>query len=183
MPPRRTGSGLEGSIFSMICFPPFCEAPSEAQMMVNRLPRCDRWMQVLVSTSRSNGISGMRMMSAPDATPACSASHPAFLPMTSTTITRWCEAAVVCTRSSASVATATADWKPKVISDPHRSLSMVLGTPMQFTPRSVNGFAADMVPSPPITISAWSPWSCMWVMQTSVRSLNFIEPSGFFPTG
>jgi hypothetical protein len=60
---------------------------------------------------------------------------------------------------------------------------MVLGTPMQLMPRSVNGFAADIVPSPPMTMSASRPWSSMWVMQTSVRSLNFIEPSGFLATG
>jgi hypothetical protein len=159
MPPRRTGSGLEGSIFSMICLPPLGFAPSEAQMMVKRLPRWERWMQVLVRMSRSNGISGMRMMSEPEATPAWRASQPAFRPMTSTTMTRWCEAAVVWTRSRASVATATADWKPKVMSEPQRSLSIVLGTPMQLMPRSANGFAADIVPSPPTTMSASRPWS------------------------
>jgi hypothetical protein len=55
-------------------------------------------------TSMSNSISGMRMMSEPLATPACRAIQPALRPMTSTTITRWWLAAVVWTRSIASVA-------------------------------------------------------------------------------
>ena len=49
--------------------------------------------------------------------------------MTSTTITRWCDSAVVFSRSIASVATPTAVSKPKVRSVAEMSLSMVLGTP------------------------------------------------------
>src|SRR3954463_14657466 len=49
--------------------------------------------------------------------------------MTSTTITRLCDSAVVCRRSIASVAICTAVWKPNVKSVPARSLSIVFGTP------------------------------------------------------
>ena len=40
--------------------------------------------------------------------------QPAWRPMTSTTITRLCDSAVVCRRSIASVAICTAVWKPNV---------------------------------------------------------------------
>ena len=49
--------------------------------------------------------------------------------MTSTTITRSCDSAVVWRRSIASVAIWTAVQKPKVKSVPERSLSIVFGTP------------------------------------------------------
>ena len=54
--------------------------------------------------------------------------------MTSSTITRLWLAAVVCRRSSASVAQATAESKPKVITVASRSLSMVFGTPTTGNP-------------------------------------------------
>jgi len=47
----------------------------------------------------------------------------------------------------------TAVRKPKVISVPTMSLSIVLGTPMMFTPASTSGAALAMVPSPPITMT------------------------------
>ena len=81
-----------------------------------------------------NGISGMRMMWAPLATPAYSAIQPASRPITSTTNTRLCEAAVVNRRSIDSVAISTAVLKPNVTSVRSRSLSMVLGTPMTRRP-------------------------------------------------
>src|SRR5438105_894558 len=56
--------------------------------------------------------------------------------MTSTTITRLCDSAVVWRRSIASVAICTAVWKPNVKSVPPRSLSIVLGTPTTGTPSS-----------------------------------------------
>ena len=139
-------------------------------MMVNP---CLRWARVSTqwqTSSISKGISGRRMTSDPEATPEWRASQPAFRPMTSTTMARWWLAAVVWTLSSASVALATAVMKPKVRSEPQRSLSMVLGTPMQLMPRSAKGLAADMVPSPPMTTRASMPCSSMVVMQTSVMS-------------
>ena len=69
------------------------------------------------------------MTAAPPAMPDQVAMWPAWRPMTSTTITRWWDSAVVCSRSMASTAICTAVSKPKVSSVPERSLSMVLGTP------------------------------------------------------
>ena len=66
-------------------------------------------------------------MLAPPAMPACRAIQPACRPITSTTSTRWCDSAVVCRRSIASVAMLTAVSKPKVKSVPDRSLSIVFG--------------------------------------------------------
>ena len=71
----------------------------------------------------------MRITAAPPAMPDQVAMWPAWRPMTSTTITRWWDSAVVCSRSMASTAICTAVSKPKVSSVPERSLSMVLGTP------------------------------------------------------
>ena len=73
------------------------------------------------------GSRGSATTSAPPAMPALSVSQPTLCPMTSTMNTRPCEAAVVWMRSMASVATSTALRKPKVMSVPQRSLSIVLG--------------------------------------------------------
>ena len=89
--------------------------------------------------------------------PACRAIQPACRPITSTTSTRWCDSAVVCSRSIASVAMFTAVSKPKVKSVPDRSLSIVLGTPTTFTPRSASLVATPRVSSPPIATSASTP--------------------------
>ena len=66
------------------------------------------------TSSRSKGTSGMRMTLAPPAMPECSAIQPACRPMTSQMRMRWCDSAVVCSRSIASVAMLTAVSKPKV---------------------------------------------------------------------
>ena len=84
--------------------------------------------------STSNGISGIRITSAPPATPEWSAIQPVYRPMTSTTMTRLWASAVVCRRSRASVAVETAVSKPKVITVAGMSLSMVLGTPTTGSP-------------------------------------------------
>ena len=94
---------------------------------------------------------------APPAMPDSSAIQPACRPMTSTTITRWCDSAVVFSRSMASVATPTAVSKPKVRSVAEMSLSMVLGTPTTGIPASDSMRAAVSVPSPPIGMSASMP--------------------------
>ena len=54
------------------------------------------------------------MTLAPPASPECRAIQPACRPITSTTSTRMCDSAVVCSRSMASVAMLTAVSKPKV---------------------------------------------------------------------
>ncbi len=82
----------------------------------------------------SNGISGIRITSAPPATPECNAIQPAVRPITSTTRIRLWLSAVVCSRSIASVAMCSAVSNPNVTSVPPRSLSIVFGTPITFTP-------------------------------------------------
>ncbi len=74
--------------------------------------------------------------------------------MTSHTMTRWWDSAVVPSRSIASVAVWTAVWNPKVTSVPDRSLSMVLGTPTAGTPIEERRLATPRVSSPPITTRA-----------------------------
>src|SRR3954470_1136889 len=101
----------------------------------------------------SKGRSGIRITSAPPASPACSAIQPAWRPITSTTITRLCDSAVVCSLSIASHATCSAVSKPKVMSVPPRSLSIVFGTPTSGSPCSeCSRDAAPSVSSPPMTI-------------------------------
>ena len=56
----------------------------------------------------------MRITSAPPAMPLCTAIQPAWRPITSTTMTRLCDSAVVWSRSIASVAIETAVSKPNV---------------------------------------------------------------------
>ncbi len=86
--------------------------------------------------------------------PASAAIQPAWRPITSHTITRWWDSAVVASRSIASVAVCTAVWKPKVTSVPDRSLSIVLGTPTARTPIGPSRLATPKVSSPPMTTSA-----------------------------
>ena len=57
-------------------------------MSVLRSPRLSRSWTTPASVFMLNGISGIRMMSLPEAIPECSAIHPALRPITSTTITR-----------------------------------------------------------------------------------------------
>ena len=71
----------------------------------------------------------MSIIVAPPAMPAHVAMWPAWRPITSTTMTRSCDSAVVCRRSIASIAICTAVSNPKVSSVPDRSLSIVFGTP------------------------------------------------------
>ena len=85
----------------------------------------------------SNGRSGIRITSAPPASPDHSAIQPAWRPITSTIRLRWCDSAVVCSRSIASVATCTAVSKPNVMSVAPMSLSIVFGTPSTGSPRVV----------------------------------------------
>ena len=77
--------------------------------------------------------------------------------MTSSTITRSWLSAVVCSRSSASVAQATAESNPKVITVPSRSLSMVLGTPTSGTPPSKSCWPMLSEPSPPMATRPRTP--------------------------
>ena len=86
------------------------------------------------TSSMSKRISGTRHIVAPPAMAAQVAMWPAWRPMTSTTMARSWDSAVVCRRSMASTHTCTAVSKPKVSSVADRSLSMVFGTPTTATP-------------------------------------------------
>ena len=86
------------------------------------------------TASTDGGCSGMRIACAPPASPDSRAIQPAWRPITSTTITRSCDSAVVWRRSIASVAICTAVQKPNVKSVPERSLSIVFGTPDDVQP-------------------------------------------------
>ena len=131
-------------------------APSETTM-IGAYCVSNRFLTCSQTASMSNGCSGISTVLAPPAMPACSAIQPACRPITSTTSTRWCDSAVVCRRSIASVAMLTAVSKPKVKSVPDRSLSMVFGTPTTFTPRSASLVATPRVSSPPIATRASTP--------------------------
>ena len=105
-------------------------------MTANFLPRAKRSSTIFTRSSTWKGRSGRQMPCAPPAMPDSSAIQPACRPMTSTTMTRWCDSAVVLRRSMASVATPTAVSKPKVRSVEEMSLSMVFGTPTTGIPAS-----------------------------------------------
>ena len=53
---------------------------------------------------------------------------------------------------------------------------MVLGTPMQLTPRRAKPDAIDMEPSPPITTIASSPFRAMFSRHWPVTSRNSVTP-------
>ena len=111
------------------------------------------------TSSMSKGSSGIRISVAPPAMPAQVAMWPAWRPMTSTTITRSCDSAVVCRRSMASTQICTAVSKPKVTSVADRSLSIVLGTPTTATPSPCSRLATPSVSSPPMATRASMPCS------------------------
>lgn len=111
--------------------------------------------------------------------PPSRAIHPAWRPITSTTIMRWCALAVVSRRSRDSDTIATALLKPKVTSVAPRSLSMVFGTPTTGRPISARRRAVDWEPSPPTTIRASSPRR-LTVAFVFSRTAGSISP--FWPT-
>src|SRR3954447_7348698 len=167
-PPRRSWPN------SSVCVPTdsvafFSTAPSATTTIEkNRPPRLWRWRIVVQTSSRSTARSGMRITSAPPAMPLCSAIHPAWRPITSSTSTRLWLSAVVWRRSRASVATCTAVSKPNVISVPPRSLSIVLGTPTTGRPCSpCRRLATPRVSSPPMAISPSTPRRSKFARMTS----------------
>ncbi len=114
-------------------------------------------MSVLQTSAMSKGFSGIRTTWAPDAIPAYAATHPASLPMTSTTMTLSWDIPVVLTLSMHSIATFTAESNPKVKSVLERSLSIVLGTPTTLIPICESLWATPRVSFPPIATRASSP--------------------------
>ena len=91
-------------------------------------------------------------------------------------MTRWWLIAVVWSRSTASVATARAESKPKVTSVAPRSLSIVLGTPIIRIPRPERSRAIERLPSPPTTIRTWRPWRWAFLIAWSERSRKTFSP-------
>ena len=96
--------------------------------------------------------------------------------MTSITITLLWELAVECNRSIASVAILTAESKPKEISVPQISLSMVLGTETIFTPMAANLAAVFCVPFPPIQTTQSNPISRIFWRISAGLSTSEITP-------
>ena len=103
---------------------------------------------------------------------------PACRPITSSTSTRSWLSAVVCSLSIASIAVFTAVSKPKVVTVPLTSLSIVLGTPTIFIPFSHNCCAIAREPSPPIAIMAPMPSLAALAISSSLRSISTKLPSG-----
>ncbi len=138
--------------------------------MLNRFPKRVRLRTKAITSFMSYGISGISITSPPPAIPDSNASHPALRPITSTSITRWCDWAVVCSWSMARLAVFRAESNPKVMSVSIMSLSMVLGTPTILAPFLASPPAMDMVPSPPTQISASNAKSSYNSMQLSDTS-------------
>ncbi len=134
-PPRPSRAGRARSRRPRRSRPPRRAPPPRSR------PRCRspaararRSSSARTTASTEVGCSGIRIAWAPPASPDSSAIQPACRPITSTTITRSCDSAVVCRRSIASVAICTAVQKPNVKSVPERSLSIVFGTPDHLQP-------------------------------------------------
>src|SRR5438552_3862102 len=151
IPPRRNSPSF---VSRLTCCPSFGRAPSATTTSELKSPAISRARMASATLSKSNGISGIRITSAPPAIPPCSAIQPACRPITSTTMARLWLVAVVWRRSSASITAATAESKPKVMAVASRSLSIVFGTPTQLIPASCNCKAVVIEPSPPTMMSA-----------------------------
>src|SRR5437764_2858269 len=93
---------------------PSSSYPSETTTIEKSLPRSCRRRMSSHASSIEIGCSGIRITSAPPAIPLTTAIQPVCRPITSTTMTRLCDSAVVCRRSIASVAMKTAVSNPKV---------------------------------------------------------------------
>src|SRR6185312_11476076 len=154
-PNRRDSPGSDSPI--SVTVPPLGNAPSATTTIEKCRPAASRAMILSQTFRMSYGISGMRITSAVPATPACRAMNPASRPITSITITRSCDSAVVCSLSIASSAVLTAVSNPKVVIVPLTSLSIVFGTPTIFIPLSQSSLAMVSDPSPPIETSASMP--------------------------
>jgi hypothetical protein len=112
------------------------------------------------------------MTSAVAASPEWSAMKPAERPITSITMTRSWLSAVVCSLSIASIAVFTAVSKPKVVTVPLTSLSIVFGTPTMHIPLSTSRCAMSSEPSPPIVMIASMPCRRALSISSSERSIS-----------
>ena len=128
--PRLSSSRRTSSL--VIFLPVTSCAPSAMMMMLLRLPiSLPRRMTLDICSGHSTdaGHSGMKTQSAPVAVAPLSASQPQLRPMTSTTKSRWCEAAVDDSVSTACTIRCSALSQPIVMSVPAMSLSMLPTNP------------------------------------------------------
>ena len=178
IPPSLTLSNPFPSfkVFFTIISPSFGFAPSDTTTILNFLP-CF-FLSFIFSTTLfiSYGISGINATSAPPAIADSSAIHPAYLPITSNTIILWCDSAVECNLSKASVATDTAVLYPNVISQCATSLSIVFGTPITFNPFIEKSLADFCVPSPPNVKIQSNPAFFTFSIHSSETSLYTVSP-------
>ena len=116
------------------CASSMFRAPSATATMLKSVPLRTRSRIAAAIAVTEYGISGIRITSAPPASPAPSVSQPARWPIISATMIRWWLWAVLWSRSMASVAISSAVANPKVASVPATSLSIVLGSVMTLSP-------------------------------------------------
>ena len=177
--PRTDGAGLEAGPLLDLALEPLADAAEADVAELVRLalgdlhralrghralgddddreepPRAWRRRISRQTSSMSNGCSGIRITSPPPASPEWSAIQPAWRPITSTTITRWCDSAVVCRRSIASVAT----WSGGVEAEGDVGGAEVVVDRLRHAERRrrpcspCRRSAAPSVSSPPIAIS------------------------------
>ena len=119
--------------------------------------------------------------------PPTAASQPAWRPMASTTMTRWCETVVERSRSIESATVVTAESNPMQASVSGTSLSIVFGTPTTGWASPASRPATDRVSSPPIATSASrfrSPNTAVVRAYSSGSRVGFVrdEPSSVPPT-
>ena len=120
------------------------------------MPAFTRRLIAVEMLATEYGISGMRITSAPPASPDPKVSQPAPWPMISATMIRWWRRAVERSRSIASVAISSAVAKPIEASVPARSKSIVLGNVMMSSP-AFDRRRAFAVPPPPMHTSGSRP--------------------------
>ena len=92
--------------------------------------------------------------------------------MTSVRMIRWWLCAVLCVRSIASVAISVAVAKPKLVSVPQMSLSIVLGIVSTVRPASCRRSAFFAEPPPPITMTPSMPSRSQFSTTVAVMSLT-----------
>lgn len=120
--------------------------PQQKNAVGGRSPTCSIMPHISSLQLSSLGFSGIKMKSAPVATPAIRASHPQCRPMTSTTKAREWDEAVASIRSTALQILCSAEWQPMVESVPERSLSIEPTRPTML--RCLNGWSWLAVNSP-----------------------------------
>ena len=142
--------------------------PSLTTTIEKSLPRAWRCRISSHASSTVSGSSGIRITSAPPAIPLTTAIQPVWRPITSRTMTRLCDSAVVCSRSIASVAIETAVSSRTCSPSPRGRCRSSSGRRPPHTPCSAwRRDATPRVSSPPTATSASIPSRSMF---SSTRS-------------